>query len=138
MTPERLLLIACIWLLSATAFAQHSNLLGLKPLADYEAVYVMPLAGDSLSSSFVIWIRQEVKAHYHASHAEQIYVLQGSARMQLNEETIAVKTGDYVWIPAGAVHAVKVTSTVPLKVLSVQSPQFEGKDRIWTDPPEEH
>ena len=41
--------------------------------------------------------------------------------------------GDIIFIPMNTVHSLKVTSSIPVKVLSVQSPRFDGKDRIFVD-----
>ena len=38
--------------------------------------------------------------------------------------------GDFVFIPKNTPHSVNVISKVPLKVISVQAPFFDGKDRV--------
>ena len=48
-----------------------------------------------------------------------------------NNERYMIKQGDYFRIKKGTPHAVKVTSIKPLKMLSVQAPEFFGKDRIF-------
>ena len=102
----------------------------LKPIAK-EPVIVQKINEDSLSSTFVIWIQKEVAAHYHAQHHEQIYVLEGEADFTLGTKMIKLKAGDFVAIPKNTVHAVHVTSPGPLKVISIQTPRFDGSDRIW-------
>ena len=96
--------------------------------------YVRAVGSDSLSSSFVIIIPKEVKKHLHANHSEQVYVISGEGDMLLGDKTIHIKPGDIIFIPKGTAHAVKVTSKEPLKILSVQSPNFDGKDRVMLDP----
>jgi quercetin dioxygenase-like cupin family protein len=105
----------------------------IKAPADYENIYNRPGASDSLTSSFVIFIKKEVKKHKHALHMEQVFILEGEGEMLLGEKTIKVKKGDFVFIPKNTVHSLKVTSSSPMKVLSVQSPGFDGKDRIFTE-----
>lgn len=53
--------------------------------------------------------------------------------MLLGDKTFKVKKGDMIFIPINTVHSLKVTTSIPLKVLSVQSPRFDGKDRIFVD-----
>jgi mannose-6-phosphate isomerase-like protein (cupin superfamily) len=97
---------------------------------DFENIYNRKLFSDSLASSFIILIKKEVKEHKHASHTEHIYVLDGEAVMTLGETNFIIKKGDVVFIPMNTFHSVKTTSSIPLKVLSVQSPFFDGSDRI--------
>lgn len=95
-----------------------------------EQLTVKKIAGDSLTSSFLIVIKQGVKKHFHKEHSETIYVLEGEGQMLLGEKTFQIKSGNYLFIPKNTPHKVEVTSKVPLKVLSIQAPFFDGKDRI--------
>lgn len=86
---------------------------------------------DSLQSSFRLTIPHRVVAHYHQFHTENIFVLQGRAEMRMNDTVICIKKGMHVSIPKGTIHSVeKVLSRRPLVVISVQSPYFDGKDRV--------
>ncbi len=96
-------------------------------------IYNVPLFGDSLSSSFCIVIKKEVKPHKHQYHSEHGYVLEGEGRMKLGDKTFLIKKGDFLFIPKNTVHAVVNTGAVPLKVLSIQSPLFDGKDRVMVE-----
>lgn len=99
----------------------------------YENIYSRPVYSDSLVSSFVILIRKEVRPHRHATHTEQVYILEGEGEMTLGERKFRIRKGDLVTIPKNTVHALKVLSPGPVKVLSVQAPFFDGKDRIFTE-----
>ena len=106
---------------------------GINPDKEFENVLVKPLTNTEASSSFLIWIKKEVKPHRHNSHDEHVYVKEGSGTMLLGDEIIQVKTGDWVFIPKSTVHAVKSTGKVPLKVISIQAPEFKGADREWVN-----
>jgi mannose-6-phosphate isomerase-like protein (cupin superfamily) len=95
--------------------------------------FVKTLHHDSLSSSFLIIIPKEVKLHYHADHTEQVIILSGEADMMLGEQKLHIKAGDVIIIPKGTKHSVIVTSTEPLKIISVQAPYFDGTDRVMID-----
>lgn len=114
-------------------FAQfHKKLKEIHPDAAYENVSVKKIAEDSLQSTFLIWIKKDVRGHFHQYHTENIIVLEGKAEMMFNGERIIVRKGDYLNIPKGTHHSVeRVISRKPLKVLSIQSPNFDGKDRIF-------
>ena len=105
----------------------------VKAPATYENIYARPLYSDSLASSFVIFIKKEVKKHKHISHSEHVYVLEGEGEMLLGEKIIKVKKGDVVFIPKNTVHSFKTTSAVPAKIISVQAPYFDGKDRVMVE-----
>jgi len=98
-----------------------------------ENVYSRAAFGDSLASSFCIVIKKEVKPHKHVSHSEHILVTEGEGIMKLADKTFTIKKGDLVFIPKNTIHSVRTTSKIPLKVISVQSPMFDGTDRIMTE-----
>ena len=95
-----------------------------------EILKVEKIGGDSLTTSFVILIKQGVKKHLHKEHSETIHVLEGEGAMLLGDKIIHIKKGDYIFIPKNTPHKVDVTTTIPLKVLSIQAPYFDGKDRL--------
>lgn len=99
---------------------------------NYSNIYVKKISEDSLQSTYIIWVKKEVKTHYHDHHTELIYVLGGSGIMTFNDSTFKVNKGDFFMIPMQTHHSVITTSDVPLKVMSIQCPKFDG-DRIWVD-----
>ena len=127
-----------IVLLSTVVFGQEfSELETYEPSGEFDNIHVMKVAEDELQSSFVIWIKKGVKEHYHSEHTENIIVLEGEAVMTLGDDLFLIKKGDYVNIPKGTPHSVtQVLSDEPLKVLSVQSPKFDGSDRVFVEPVE--
>lgn len=94
---------------------------------------IRKLYGDSLSCTFLIVISDMVNAHYHASHTENIMVLEGNAIMKIGNREFEIKKGDWVIVPPNTVHSVINQGNKPLKVISVQSPFFDGKDRIMVE-----
>ncbi len=109
--------------------AQHLQSDTINAPAAFENVYSQRISGDSLSTSFVIWIKKEVKSHKHEWHSENVFVLEGHATMKLGNQTFAIKPGDHVFIPKNTFHSVIVSDGI-LKVLSIQSPYFDGTDRV--------
>lgn len=132
------ILFISISLISSISLAQHKQTLeNIDSPKEYEYIYIYiythKLYSDSLSSSFIIWVKNEVKLHKHIKHTENIYVLDGSGTMQLGEKSITIKPGDYIFIPVNTVHSLQVTSKRPIRVLSIQSPEFLGDDRIFIE-----
>lgn len=130
----RYLCLIAVCLLSYSLKSQGyigTDTVGLKTLSDN--LYNKAAFGDSLASSFVIVIKKEVKPHKHLSHSEHVVVVSGAGQMQLGDKTFPVKKGDLVFIPKNTVHSVKSTGKEPLKVISIQAPYFDGKDRVFTE-----
>ena len=71
--------------------------------------------------------------HKHVEHSETIVVLEGRGLFQLGDQTFEIVAGDYIRVPKGTLHAVEVLSSIPLKIISVQAPEFLGKDRVKVD-----
>lgn len=120
--------------ISATLFAQsQTDLATISPQGDYDDISTQKLNSDSNGTSLVIWIKKEVKPHKHITHSENVVIVEGMGKMLLGDKTIDVKPGDFIYIPKNTVHALKVTSSGPMKVLSLQSPEFDEKDRVMVD-----
>ena len=109
---------------------QTAALKEIKPKEPYGNVAVIPVYNDVNSSAFVIFIKKQVAKHYHETHTETVIVLEGRGEMFLGGKFFKIKAGDQMIIPQGIHHAVIVRSKKPLKVLSIQSPYFDNKDRI--------
>ncbi len=106
----------------------------LQPNEDYDNLKVKSMYSDSLVSTFTIWIKKGVKAHKHVHHTEQVQVLEGAAEMVLGNDTLFIQTGDWIVIPKNTIHAIsKVYGNRPLKVISIQTPQYFAQDRVFID-----
>ena len=112
------------------AQAQKLVLSEITAPSDLENIHVIKIASDGNSSDFVIFVKKEVPLHKHVMHSESIYVLEGNGLFQLGDKTLEVGPGDYIKVPEGVPHALKVVSQVPLKAISIQAPEFFGKDRV--------
>jgi mannose-6-phosphate isomerase-like protein (cupin superfamily) len=124
----------CFLLATICCFSQnYQSLDSVKAYGDYENIYLRKINSDSLVSSFVIFIKKEVKMHKHVTHSEHVYILDGTGEMTLGDKKFAVKKGDMIFIPKNTFHSLKVTSSAPVKVLSVQAPVFDGKDRVMAE-----
>ena len=131
---RKLLTILSVLAFSQLIQAQMSvELDKLVPGKEYDNIYVHKLDTDKNKSSVVIWIKKRVKAHKHEYHSETLYVLAGTGTMHVGDDSYSIKEGDYINVPENTVHSVLVTSEIPLKVISIQSPEFLGKDRVFVE-----
>jgi mannose-6-phosphate isomerase-like protein (cupin superfamily) len=102
-----------------------------KPDEIYENIHVRKISDSPEQTTFLIWIKNGVKLHKHVHHAENIYVISGKGEMTIGDEKLVIKKGDFFTIPKNTPHGLEVRSSTPVKVLSIQSPQFKGVDRIF-------
>lgn len=131
----KLLLPLLFFLIQNISYSQDlRSLKQMKPTVDFENIHVQKISEDTLQSTFVIWIKSSVKEHFHLEHTENIYVISGKAMMTLADSSFTIRAGNHITIPKGTAHSVtKVFGRKPLQVLSIQSPKFDGSDRIFTE-----
>ncbi len=111
----------------------YFKLNALKNVAENKNIAVHSLCSDRFESSYIIWVQDSVKPHYHAQHTELIHVLEGAGFFYIGDTSYTVEPGDYLRIPAGKVHSFKTNSNNSVKVISIQTPEFKGKDRVWVE-----
>jgi len=86
-------------------------------------------ADDGLGCSLhVTGIRDSVR-HYHRKTAEVYYVLEGTGRMELNDEVVTVEPGTVVTIEPGTRH--RVVSPGGVRTVVVGVPAFDPMDEYF-------
>ena len=105
----------------------------LEPKQTYDNIYVQNIDTDSLSTTFAIWVKLKVKIHKHVNHVENIYIIKGKGEFTISDSTYAVKKGDLIVVPKDTWHGVTISSKKPMKVISIQSPEFKGIDRVFKE-----
>lgn len=119
-------------MLTSTVIAQNTvDVRSLSPNEYYENIYVKQLYSDTNCTSFLIWVKNGVKSHKHQTHTENIQIIEGEGIMTVGNEVFPIKPSDFFVIPQNTLHSVKVTSSTPLKLISIQTPQFNGDDRVF-------
>jgi quercetin dioxygenase-like cupin family protein len=103
------------------------------PDKEFENIHVKKISSDSSCSTFAIWIKQKVKLHKHVYHTENVLIDEGFGEFQINDSIYKVTAGDLIIIPKNTWHGVIVNSKSTMKVISVQSPEYFGKDRIFKE-----
>jgi mannose-6-phosphate isomerase-like protein (cupin superfamily) len=84
---------------------------------------------DGLGCSLhVTEIRDSVR-HYHRASAEVYYVIDGTGRMELNDETVAVGPGTVVTIEPGTRH--RLVSEHGVRTIVVSVPGFDPDDEYF-------
>lgn len=128
-----LLLFALISILNLSVAQSVKSMGNIYPKEDFENIHVEKLDGDELTTQFLIWVKDTVRTHKHNQHSETVHILDGAGRFYLEDTVFSIKKGDFIFIPKDTWHSVKVSSEVPMKVISNQSPAFYGEDRVFKD-----
>jgi len=68
--------------------------------------------------------------HYHPLTEEIYYILEGSGRMQIDDESRDVGPGDAIAIPPGASHQITNVGQAALKFLCCCAPAYEHEDTV--------
>lgn len=90
------------------------------------------VSGDHASINFAQLVPgNDIASHYHASHDELVYIVEGEAKMAVNGREIIVKSGDMLYIPAHTMHSIQAIGNENLQIISIFAPPFDGKDRIF-------
>ncbi len=126
----KIFIVWCYLIISSVGYAKQ-NLSTITAPGNFDNIHVQPLGSDQYASESIVFVRKQIAAHYHAEHTELVYILAGTGIMQLGDEKSKNSAGDFIFITQGVVHSVQVTSDIPLKVLSIQTPEFKGKDRVF-------
>ena len=72
----------------------------------------------------------ELKPHFHKTHSETVYVIEGTGVRIMEGKEFAVKPGTVHFNPMGKVHAVKNTGSKDMIFLSVFTPAMKDSDRV--------
>ena len=119
-------------IVSTVAFSQDKislNTIGQD--IEYENIHSQTLFENEYASYYYIWIKQSVASHKHVNHTESISVIDGEGVMTIDGKNFHIQKGDFFVIPKNTFHSLKVTSSDPIKVISIQTPKFNAEDRVF-------
>jgi mannose-6-phosphate isomerase-like protein (cupin superfamily) len=107
------------------------SLLSIYYLADDADSRSDKIAGDSLQSVHLDQVRAGIESQRHLHHSKTIWVFRGAGRMTIGDEKRKVSAGTVITIPPGTSHSFYSLGKIPAVLISVFSPAFDGKDRIY-------
>ncbi len=73
---------------------------------------------------------ESLSLQYHRQRAEHWVVVQGSALVQIGDDSAAVEAGGYCHIPLGEQHRLSNTGEAELVLIEVQCGPYLGEDDI--------
>lgn len=85
------------------------------------------------SSTHLIRLQTQEQPHYHDHHDLNVTVLSGNSTIHFADHSVALKTGDVVFIPKGTLHWAENHVAEGSVVFAVFSPAYSGKDQRMAD-----
>ena len=71
------------------------------------------------------------REHYHRQMEEVYYLLQGQARLTVDDETCVVRPGDTVVIPSGARHKIVNAGSTDVVMVVACAPAWHKEDNFF-------
>ena len=65
----------------------------------------------------IVWLVNYMPSEIHDSELERFLIVEGSCDINFNDTTYSLKAGDYLEIPLHVHHTIKVTSSIPCKLI---------------------
>ena len=130
---KTIITLALLFLINIVGAQTIKSIDDLEPSEAFDNIHVQKIDSDSLSTIFAIWVKLKVKMHKHVNHIENVYIIEGNGEFTVSDSTYKVRKGDLIVIPKDTWHGVKVSSKKPMKVISIQSPEFKGLDRVFKE-----
>lgn len=85
------------------------------------------------SSAHLVLIKDKVKPHFHKDRDEIVLIYSGEGIFEISGTKHQVFKGNLIFIPKGTVHSFMNQHKDKSVALSIFSPAFDGKDRIFVE-----
>lgn len=85
--------------------------------AEYNNIFVKLIGYEPKATTAIVWIKESTPYETHKTEYEKFLVVEGSCNIITDTKTFSLVAGDYLSIPLHVGHEVKITSTIPCKVI---------------------
>lgn len=111
----------------------YADIFKANPMPAGDKAQAIKVADDETATLFLAKFASggEVKAHFHKTHSETLYIIEGSGQMMVEGKLFEFRPGSVIHIPPTKVHSVKITGNKDLIALQVFAPQWKEPDRIF-------
>ncbi len=110
----------------------YADVLKANPMPAGAKAQTIKVAEDETATVFIGRFAPgfEAKPHFHKTHSETIYVIEGNGQMVIDGKTIEIKPGTVHFNAINKVHTVKNTGSVDIVVIQVFAPAWKESDRV--------
>ena len=89
----------------------------MKLADDFENYFAKIISYTPEAITAIVWISDSVPAEKHDHEFERFLILEGSCEITVGEKMYPLKAGDYFGVPLHLSHHLKITSSIPCKVI---------------------
>jgi mannose-6-phosphate isomerase-like protein (cupin superfamily) len=98
-------------------FLEWINRADMQAPAEYDRVFVKIISYTPESSTAIVWLTDGSPDEMHHNEHESFFILEGTCNITINNDIHQLYPGDQLSIPLHATHSVKVTSSIPCKLV---------------------
>ena len=84
---------------------------------DFTDFHAKIIGMDSKKTTAIAWLKYGSPSETHTDEYEKFLILEGTCDITIGEKTVSLVPGDYLAIPLHVSHNVRVTSSIPCKVI---------------------
>ena len=84
---------------------------------DFEEIHVKIIGFSPEITSAIVWIKNMAPEEVHDNEYEKFLIIEGTCDITIGEKVHQLIAGDYLSIPLHVDHHIKVTSSIPCKVI---------------------
>lgn len=84
---------------------------------DYDALHAKIIAATPEAKTLIVWLKYGAPPEEHTNEMEHFLIVEGTCDITIGDKVHHLVPGDYLSIPLYVDHDVKVTSSIPCKVI---------------------
>jgi mannose-6-phosphate isomerase-like protein (cupin superfamily) len=101
----------------AEDFAKWLERADMQVPAAYDSSFAKIISHTPECTTAIVWLKDGAPKETHENQLESFFILEGTCDIVVNNEVFSLYPGDQFTIPLRSTHYVKVTSTVPCKLI---------------------
>jgi mannose-6-phosphate isomerase-like protein (cupin superfamily) len=98
-------------------FLEWINRADMQAPAEYDRLFVKIISYTPQSSTAIVWLTEGSSEETHHHEYESFFILEGTCNIRINNDVHQLYPGDLLSIPLHLAHSVKVTSSIPCKLI---------------------
>jgi mannose-6-phosphate isomerase-like protein (cupin superfamily) len=98
-------------------YAEWLNRRDMVQPADAENIFLKIIGYTPEATTAIVWVKEYTPLEVHHDQYERFLIIEGTCDISIEGKVNRMKPGDYLEIPLHAEHNVKITSSIPCKII---------------------
>jgi mannose-6-phosphate isomerase-like protein (cupin superfamily) len=98
-------------------YAEWLNRKDMVQPADAENIFLKIIGYSPEATTAIVWVKEYTPSEVHHNQYERFLIIEGTCDISIEGKVNKLKPGDYLEIPLHAEHNVKITSSIPCKIV---------------------